>query len=435
MTATERLARAAYSLGWLAALPLAFVYLWWRGRRQPDYRRHLRERLGCYAAVSAGPRPVWLHLVSVGETRGAQPLIEAIQAAHPGVPLLLTHMTPTGRDAARALYPGTASVYLPYDHPWLVRRFLRHFRPRAGVVMETELWPNLIHEARTAGIGVAIVNARLSDRSLRKGERFGVLIRPALRRLSLLLAQTPADAGRLERLGRAPDAVTGNLKFDVAPDPSLSAIGRGWRARLGAAPLVMLASSRDGEEAAVLEAWTAVRDVGRPHAGSGAGAPAAPRLCIVPRHPQRFDEVAEILSARGGVRRRSADWAGADQPWLLGDSMGEMAAYYAMADLVVMGGSLLPFGGQNLIEPCAQGVPVIVGPYTHNFEQVTDLAIEAGAALRVADAAHAVARAIELLGQPERLDTMRDNALRFAGGHRGAAARTLQALAPVLSVD
>ncbi|MEZ5659118.1 MAG: 3-deoxy-D-manno-octulosonic acid transferase [Burkholderiaceae bacterium] len=425
MTARERGALIFYQMLWLGALPLAFIYLLWRSRRQPDYRRHLGERLGRYRVPSPEQAPIWLHLVSVGETRGAQALIRALAEARPGVPLLITHMTPTGRETSQALYPQATRVYLPYDHPWLVRRFLRHFRPRLAVIMETELWPTLIHEAAAAGVPTAIVNARLSERSLASGLRFRALIAPALRRLDRLLAQDAADAARLARLGRAADAVTGNLKFDIEPDQALQALGRGWRDRLGAAPVLMLASSRDGEEAALLAAWQE----------QAAGQGGSVRLCIVPRHPQRFDEVARAMAAVQTLRRRSGDWQGDEASMMLGDSMGEMAAYYAMADLVIMGGSLLPFGGQNLIEACAAGVPVIVGPHTRNFAQVSEMAIEAGAALRAADAGDALAHAFRLLADGTQLAAMRARAREFAGAHRGASERTLAALMTLLPAD
>ncbi|MEZ5653662.1 MAG: 3-deoxy-D-manno-octulosonic acid transferase [Burkholderiaceae bacterium] len=422
MSPTERGALVLYQVVWLAALPLAFGYLLWRSRRQPAYRRHWAERLGRYRNARPASAPIWLHLVSVGETRGAQPLVRALEQAHPGVPLLITHMTPTGRDTSAALYPHATRVYLPYDHPWLVRGFLRTFRPRLALIMETELWPTLIHESADAGVPVAIVNARLSERSLRKGLRFERLIAPALRRLTRLLAQGEADATRLARLGRGADAVTGNLKFDVHPDRDLEARGRQWRGALGPTPVVMLASSRDGEEAALMQAWTA-----RPAAHRE-----GVRLCIVPRHPQRFDEVAAVMGACGPLRRRSQQWDGSDPAMLLGDSMGEMGAYYALADVVIMGGSLMPFGGQNLIEACAAGVPVILGPHTHNFAQVSEQAIEAGAALRVADADGALALALDLLDDRDRLEAMRESAREFAAAHRGASERTLAALRPLL---
>jgi 3-deoxy-D-manno-octulosonic-acid transferase len=441
LTAAERIALALYSLAWILATPLAMAYLAWRARRQPEYRRHWRERWawwrdGAPSAAQAAARPLWIHAVSVGETRAAQPLIEALLARDAQLTILLTHMTPTGRATGEELFTRrwpqrVHQQYLPYDHAWAIRRFLARWRPRLGVIMETELWPNVCAAAARAGVPLALVNARLSERSLRKGLRWRTLIGPALRSLTAVLAQTDADAVRLRRLGRADVVVLGNLKFDFAPPPQGLALGAGWRGALAGRSVVVLASSRDGEEAAVLEAWRQSRSTGA----------RAPLLLIVPRHPQRFDEVAGLVRSAGlALRRRTGPWldqraALDDEPVLLGDSMGEMAAYYALADVAIIGGSLLPFGAQNLIEACAIGVPVVVGPHTYNFEQAAAQAIEAGAACRVADARAAVDRALALTrGDTERA-AMADAARRFAAAHRGATDRTVRALAPWLEGD
>ena len=441
LTAGERIALALYSLAWILATPLAMAYLAWRARRQPEYRRHWRERWawwrdGAPATDPAAARPLWIHAVSVGETRAAQPLIEALLARDPQLTILLTHMTPTGRATGEELFARRWPLrvhqqYLPYDHAWAIRRFLARWRPRLGVIMETELWPNVCAAAARAAVPLALVNARLSERSLRKGLRWRALIGPALRSLAAVLAQTDADALRLRRLGRADAPVLGNLKFDFAPPAQGLAQGAAWRAALAGRPVVVLASSRDGEEAAVLAAWRQARPTGA----------RAPLLLIVPRHPQRFDEVAGLVRAAGlALRRRTGPWldqsaALDDEPVLLGDSMGEMAAYYALADVAIIGGSLLPFGAQNLIEACAIGVPVVVGPHTYNFEQAAAQAIEAGAACRVADARTAVDRALALTGHDTERAAMADAARRFAAAHRGATDRTVRALAPWLSGD
>jgi 3-deoxy-D-manno-octulosonic-acid transferase len=413
--------RIAYSLGWLLATPLIPLYLLWRSRRQPAYRRHWAERWGLHARRTGNEPLLWIHAVSVGETRAAQPLVAALRARHPGARLLLTCMTPTGRDTGRALFGDTVvQAYLPYDYPWAVARFLAAWRPDAGIVMETELWPNLVAAARRRRMPLMLVNARLSERSLDKGRRWGGLIRDALASLDAVAAQTAGDAARLGALGRANVAVTGNLKFDVEPDERLMALGRTWRDGCGGRPVVLAASTRDGEERPVLAAW-------RERRASLPGP--APLLLVVPRHPQRFDEVAAAVVQQGfALVRRSgaqavADWASADV--VLGDSMGEMFAYYAAADVAVLGGSLLPFGGQNLIEGCAAGVPVVLGPHTYNFEEAAQQAVAAGAALRVADATEAVEAALALLGQPERCRAMASAGTSFAATHRGATARTM----------
>jgi 3-deoxy-D-manno-octulosonic-acid transferase len=455
--------RVLYSIGWLLATPLVAAYLLWRSRRQPEYRSHWSERFGWHPRrVDAAPL-IWIHAVSVGETRAAQPLVSALASAYPHARFLVTAMTPTGRETARELYEKPlgarfAQAYLPYDYAGAPRRFLRAWRPSLGLVMETELWPNLMAAAERERVPVALVNARLSARSLARGERSRTLVEPAARRLAMVLAQSRGDADRIALLGREADAVTGNLKFDNAPKDALLALGRGWRARIGR-PVLLAASTRDGEEALLWQAWrqlvagppraaaatglaapgtadaAAEHDAARAHAAP----PARPLLAIVPRHPQRFDEVARDAAAAGfRVARRAAlddpafDWTDVDL--LVGDSMGEMDAWYALAGCAVIGGSLKPFGSQNLIEACAVGCPVVVGPSTFNFAEAAEQAIAARAALRVADADAAVAEGLRLLTAPGEARAMGESGARFAATHRGATRRTLEALAPLLSL-
>ncbi len=449
--AYDRRVRVLYSIGWLLATPLAVAYLLWRSRRQPEYRSHWAERFGWHPRrVDAAPL-IWIHAVSVGETRAAQPLVSALAAAYPDARLLVTAMTPTGRETARELYAKPlgarfAQAYLPYDYAGAPRRFLRAWRPSIGLVMETELWPNLMAAAERERVPVALVNARLSARSLARGERTRALVGPAARRLAAVLAQTRGDADRIARLGREADVVTGNLKFDNAPKDALLALGGGWRARIGR-PVLLAASTRDGEEALLWEAWRRCA-AGAPRAtdaatGQGAprrdvSSPTRPLLAIVPRHPQRFEEVARDAAAAGfAIARRAAlddpafDWTRVDL--LVGDSMGEMDAWYALAGCAVIGGSLKPFGSQNLIEACAVGCPVVVGPSTFNFAEAAEQAIEAGAARRVADADAAVAEGLRLLADPGEASAMGEAGARFAATHRGATRRTLDALAPLLA--
>ena len=287
-------------------------------------------------------------------------------------------MTPTGRAAGAdiaARLPGRVlQTYLPYDLPYAVRRFLRAFRPVLGISVETEAWPNLVAIASEQRIPMALVNARLSERSYRLSRRYAALMRETAARFSLALAQTRADADRIRQVGAKDVEVTGNLKFDFAPDEVQIARGKAWRRLLGDRPVWLFASTRDGEEAMILDAIDDGVDA---------------TIVIVPRHPQRFDEVAQMIEARGLplVRRSSSNFEADHQcKVFLGDSMGEMTLYYAAADVAFIGGSLLHLGGQNLIEACAVGTPVVVGPHTFNFEQATHDAIEAGAAIRVADA-------------------------------------------------
>lgn len=425
--------RVLYSLLWVLVLPLALLRLAWRARKEPGYVQHVGERLGAYGSL---PKPgpwLWVHAVSVGETRAAQPLVEALLAAHPHHRLLLTHMTPTGRQTGAQLFGHERRIlqcYLPYDLPWLVRRFMRYFRPQVGMLMETEVWPNLVHGARKAGVPLYLVNARLSPRSYRRTARFGRAAAAMYGDFAGVLAQTAGDAERFRALGVRSVQITGNLKFDMQPAPAGVALAGQLRKVFGARAVLAAASTREGEEAMLLDAFSRWKSL----------APAVPRpaLLLVPRHPQRFDEVA-AMAARAGFsveRRSSLDLDGGRSPLtadlVLGDSMGEMAMYFAASDLAFIGGSLLPLGGQNLIEACAVGTPVLIGPHTFNFAQATEDAIAAGACLRVDNADALMRTAASLLADPARLAEMRAHAQTFAGLHRGATVRTLAAVAPAL---
>ena len=407
--------RFGYTLLLYALLPRAFAHLLWRARRQRAYLQHLPERFGRYAVATAQPL-IWVHAVSVGETRTAEPLIDALQRNYPRHRILLTHMTPTGRATGTALFgERVLRCYLPYDFPFAVGRFLEHFRPACGILLETEIWPNLIHACRARGIPVYLVNARLSEKSFRQYRRFHELAAASLNELTGIAAQSSADAGHLKALGAAAVEVTGNLKFDIAPDAALVAQGDAWRAAWGRSrPVLLLASTREGEEALLLEA---LREV------------AIPQLLtvVVPRHPQRFDEVAALLERHAvSYQRRSAGLPiAASTRVVLGDSMGEMFAYYAACDVAIMGGSVLPFGAHNLIEACAVGRPVIIGPHTYNFAEATRFAVDAGAALPVEDARGAMAAAGGLLRDPARAQRMAQAGLEFARRHQGATEKIL----------
>jgi 3-deoxy-D-manno-octulosonic-acid transferase len=412
-------ARAAYTLLLRLALPLYFARLWWRGRREPPYRQHWGERLGA-ASGSVQPGRLWLHAVSLGETLAAAALVEALRAQQPGLALLLTHGTATGREAGRALLrEGDAQVWLPYDTPGAVRRFLRAHRPAVGVLMETEVWPNLLHAARKAGVPMVLANARLSERSQAKGEHLSALMHPAVASFARVLAQSEADARRLRASGASRVEVLGNLKFDVSPRPELLARGRRWREALDR-PVVLAACTREGEEEPLLRAWAALR---RPR----------PLLLLVPRHPQRFDEVATMVAASGLFGLRRSGWgemppaeAAKAEVWL-GDTLGEMPLYYASADVGLLGGSFAPLGGHNLIEAAACGCPLLLGPHTFNFAQAAELSLAAGAAERAPDLETAVHRAVDLAGDAGR-EAWSLRALGFAAQHRGAAARIAAAV-------
>ncbi|MGE5027480.1 MAG: lipid IV(A) 3-deoxy-D-manno-octulosonic acid transferase, partial [Betaproteobacteria bacterium] len=382
--------RRLYTLLLYLLLPYILFHLVWRSRRQPEYLRHLGERFGFYPTALAGPL-IWLHAVSVGETRAAVPLIAQLEACYPHHRILLTHMTPTGRETGRQLFgERVLQCYLPYDFPFAVRRFLAHFRPQLGLLMETEIWFNLVEAGRSAGLPLLLVNARMSEKSARRYGWFASLSRASLQSLSAVAAQTGTDAERLRRLGAPEVQVTGNLKFDMPVPQGAVDLGKALRQRCGEArPVFLAASTREGEEALILQVLDSI------------GIPGLLTV-IVPRHPQRFDAVADLLRQRGLEFQRRSEWGfaglgglspgspnpsvAAETRVLLGDSMGEMFAYYTACDIAFIGGSLLPLGGQNLIEAAALGKPILIGPHTFNFAEATEHAVQAGAARRVANA-------------------------------------------------
>ena len=422
----QALARGAYSTLLRLLTPAYLLRLWLRGRAEPLYRHAVAERLGRYGeAPSAGW--FWLHAVSLGETRAAAALIDALRIERPGMRLLLTHSTATGREAGQTLLrEGDTQTWLPYDTPGAARRFFRQFRPAIGVLMETEIWPNLLLAAQAQGVPMVLANARLSPKSFRQGERFASLLRPAVECLALVLAQTDHDARRITESGARVVEVSGNLKFDLTPDSTQLALGAAWRAQLQR-QVVLAAITREGEEAMLLAAW--------------ARQPASDALLlVVPRHPQRFDEVAGLVRAAGLTLARRSAWDQTPPPealqaqvWL-GDSMREMALYYATAQVALLGGSFAPLGGQNLIEAAACACPLVMGPSTFNFSEAAELSLAAGASLRVADMDAGVAAAGELLRNPARLAQLSSAALQFASQHRGAAVRMAGRIVPLIRV-
>ncbi len=416
----------AYSLVWWLVLPLVLLRLWWRGRSEPGYRRHWGERLGSYAAAPASPL-IWVHAVSVGETRAAEPLIRRLLTDFPSHVILLTHMTATGRATGQQLFADESRVmqsWLPYDTLSMTQRFCAHFRPQLGVLMETEVWPGLIDACQRASIPITLVNARLSERSLKKAQRFAGLLGAAARKIDRVAAQTEADANRLRAMGAQQVSVTGSLKFDIDPPADLLALGRQWRTQWGSRPVLLCASTREGEERLLLEAM--------------ASTPLPDKLLvlIVPRHPQRFDEVADLIAEHGFQWVRRSAW---DTPALpakvnivLGDSMGEMFAYYAASDIAFIGGSLLPLGGQNLVEALSCGKPVVVGPHTYNFAQITEDAIESGVAVRIDDAGDLFRQLSSWLSAESVLQDRSARAMQFTQLHRGATGKTVRLLSEVI---
>lgn len=409
-------------------VPFALLRLWWRGRKQPGYRQHIAERFG-FIAVPQDRPIIWLHAVSVGETRAAEPLVHALLEQYPTHRILLTHMTPTGRATSISLYrdPRISIAYVPYDLTGAVDRFLKRVNPELALLVETEIWPNLILRSRYHGTPVLLINARLSERSARRYGRFKASIQPVLAALNATGAQTPADASRLAALGAHPITVTGNLKFDVRINPDMQALGRDWRKQLPANRHVWLAAStREGEESIILAAHRLISDRLQDQ---------RPLLVLVPRHPQRFNDVAaETQQAGFAVARRNEGPPSANADVWLGDSMGEMVAYYSMADAAVIGGSLLPFGGQNLIEAAACGTPLVMGPHTYNFQAAAELAESSGAAHRLHDAnpAHLADAIIALLTDASYQAQTRTAAAHFVGSATGATERTCTLIRQVL---
>ena len=428
-----------YSLLWIIALPFALLRLLWRSLKEPAYRSYICERLAWYSqsesgSANAGLLPViWVHAVSVGETQAALPLIEGLLQAYPKHRVLLTHMTPGGRAFGRqfllnnkntALAARIEQAYLPYDLPVFLRRFLRRHQPSLGVLIETEVWPNLIALCQKQGLPIVLANARMSPKSFERAQCLGGIARYVFSGLTQILAQSEINAQRFRALGVKNITTVGNLKFDVRPDAELLAQGQSWRKFIGNRPIWLAASTREGEEAMLLDAYQCLSDQNT-------------LLVLVPRHAQRFSAVAELLKQRGLLYQKRSDW---DQLTsvpssinvLLGDSMGEMSAYYALCDVAFIGGSLLPYGGHNFIEACAIGKPVLFGPYMFNFEQAAQDALNAGAANQL-NTVEALVDAIDALNMHREIaHQMATNALSFGEKHTGAVQQSIKVLTKYL---
>jgi 3-deoxy-D-manno-octulosonic-acid transferase len=408
--------RFGYTLLLWCLLPAMLFRLYWRSLREPAYFEALGERFGRYGPGTpraAGRKLIWIHAVSLGEVHAAKPLVDRLIARYPRDEFLLTQMTASGRSAALALFGGRARiVWLPYDYPFAVRAFLDRYRPDLGILVETEVWFNLIEACREKAVPLLLANARLSERSASGYEKIAPLASPAFASFAAVAAQSEDDARRLARLGARSVSVAGNLKFDVEAAPGSEHLASALRARFGARKVFLAASTRDGEEALILDALDAhpLRDT---------------LTVIVPRHPQRFAGVAALLDARSQAYvRRSANRDVPDEcRYFLGDSVGELAAYYRAADVAFVGGSLLDTGGQNFIEACAAAVPVLIGPSVYNFAAAAEQAMQDGAALSAADAAGIVQQASRLLEDSTARRAMGDAGLAFCAKHRGAADR------------
>ncbi len=443
MSISQRLWLGLYQFVWYLALPLALARLLWKGRLQRGYREHINERLGLSWPISGATPRIWVHAVSVGETRAAAPLIDALIQS--GEKILLTHMTPTGRDTGRQLFAEhiasgqLVQSYLPYDIHWAVDSFYRYFSIKVGLIMETEVWPRLILSARQKSLPIILINARLSERSARRIERFSNFARLIYQSFTKILAQTNLDAKRYNSLGLSNVMVTGNLKFDVLPHLEQIEHALALKKQLThQVQVVCAASTRDGEESLIIEAWQ--KFLKTKANASDANDPKLFCLLIVPRHPQRFDDVfTQLQSSFPKVLRRSSL---GDQEFtdainqgevILGDSMGEMSFYYALSDIVIMGGSLLPLGGQNFIEACALGRPIILGEHTFNFQQASADVIDSRAAIRIADIDDLVKAMDLLLTNHQVKEEMSTNALDFANQHTGATKKIVAVVRETLS--
>ena len=381
-------ARRVYAALLYVLIPLLPIYLLLRSRKQPEYRHHWAERFACYGAARIAPkgRRIWLHAVSLGETRATKPLVDALFEQHDDMHIILTCHTPTGRAAGQELFQPYLSdgrmtqVYVPYDLNPLLNRFFATFAPTDVWVMETEVWPNMIAQCVRRNIPISLINGRLSDKTLRQTQKWPKLMGNAYAGFTRVCAQTETDAQRYRQIGVVSEQlhVTGNLKFDMTIPSEQVAKGERIKALLADKRIVMLASSREGEEALWLEA---IRRYEQTHPQQAATI----QWWVVPRHPQRFNEVAQLLQNSGKNVMRKSEWSAqlSDESLkqadiVLGDTMGEMFTYYAIADVVLMGGTWLPYGGQNFLEPMALGKPVIVGESIYNFEQIGLDALEKG---------------------------------------------------------
>jgi 3-deoxy-D-manno-octulosonic-acid transferase len=405
--------------------PIAFAVVLWRGLRNRRYWEGLGERFG-FGSAGAGPT-VWVHAVSMGEVTAAAPLIRAVRSRYPQWPVILTTATPTGRAKAHSLFGDSIAVrFLPYDTPGSMRRFVARARPRLAIILETELWPNLFFECRRRGIPVVLASARLSLKSVARYRRFGGLFRAVFSGSTLVAAQSAEDAERFIAIGADPDRthVIGNVKFDMGVEAAQIEQGRELRSTLwGGRPVWIAGSTHAGEEEMVLAAHAELQ-------ASAAGA----LLLLVPRHPERFQSVADLLS-RAGLRfdrRSSRNAVRPDTQVLLVDTVGELASLYAAVDVAFVGGSLVPVGGHNLLEPAALGVPVITGPYQSNGKEIARVLLEQGAALQVNDTAELSAVLQRLFADPAARQRIGASGRHAVDVNRGSVTRLIELIEPIL---
>lgn len=429
--------RLLYRLLLYCILPFILFYLYFfRGKKQPAYRQHIGERFGFFTSKKSDLTFIWIHAVSVGETRAVQKLVELIQKNFPNYGVLMTHSTPTGRETGQTLYrPLFAAtperfqqVYLPYDYPTCVHRFFQHFNIHCGLLVETEIWFNLIAAAKNAQIPLFLINARLSDKSGQKYHHsiFYSLTQTALQTLHGVYTQSEGDSQRFwQYLEFQPHAMLGNLKFDLTPPIEQINLGKKWFElwHKNAKNIIIFASTREGEEALILQQIV----LNLAHFTETL-------FILVPRHPQRFDEVETLIIAAGLPYERRTQLSDKEATIrnetkiLLGDSLGELFAYYEAADITFVGGSLLPYGCQNIIEPAILGKPILFGSSTFNFTEATQLALSAQAAIQVENEKALFEALHTLIQAPQTCSKMGQTAQAFARTHQGATTKTLTAL-------
>lgn len=415
--------RFFYNLLWFCLSGFLPFLLRKKAKKNPDYLEHWGERFG-KPLVNPKQGVIWIHAVSVGETRAVAPLLSALKQHYPDVPVLLTQMTPTGRATAMQLYPDVQCRYLPYDRADWVRQFLLDHRPLFGILMETEIWPNLILECANHNIPLFLANARLSEKSQQGYQKIRYFIQPILRKLTACFAQTQADAARLQTIGVESAWVCGNTKYDIVPNVESKELADVFRQRIGTRPIFVAASTRyyheQDEAEMILRAWQ--------------GYEGDALLVLIPRHPERFQAAFDLAKQLGfKVQKRSdeLDVQADTQVWI-GDSMGELFAYYQLADVVFVGGSLVDSGCQNIIEPLSCGKTVCFGPSTYNFQAACAGALEAGVAVQVCSADDLVQKVKQWLSQPETVANYSEQALAFVKQHQGAGQRIADGIVAIM---
>lgn len=408
--------RAFYTILFYLLTPFIMLRLLWRGLKAPAYRRRWNERFGFYRQ-NFPKNVIWFHAVSVGEAEALFPLLRLLQARQPDIKLLITTTTPTGSARVQAVFGGTAEhVYLPYDMPFVIRRFLNAFKPRLAVIMETEIWPNLYRECGKHRIPLFLINARLSEKSARGYGKILFLVRPALANVGLIAAQTGDDAERFARIGAKPEAVKvlGNMKFDIEIPEETIAKGKQLKSSaFGDRFVWIIASTHKNEEAVFLDLYPEIK----------AKTPDL-LLVIVPRHPERFIEVRKLCEERrlNVVMRTSGNPCSAETDVYIADTMGELKMLYAAADVAFIGGSMVPVGGHNLLEAAAAGVPVMFGPYMANFKDIAAGVLARKAALQCRSGEEIVSTILSLYADPEQREALANRARAFLRENRGAIA-------------